>query len=137
MIVADANVILYALTPGEHTAAAREALERADGVAVPKLWRLEAANALTVIARRGLLTPEQATEVFARAARTFGPREHQTPPDAALGIALTSGLSAYDAEYVALAREIGCTLVTNDARLIREAPDVARPLIDVSSSTST
>lgn len=128
MIVSDANVILHALTPGDHTSSAREALERADGVAVPELWRLEVANALAVIVRRGLLEPEQATQVFAGAVRTFGPREHETRPDAALAVALTSGLSAYDAEYVALARELGCILVTNDTRVLREAPDVARPL---------
>ena len=48
-----ATVNLYALTSGEHTSTAREALERADGVAVPALWRLEVANALAVIVRRG------------------------------------------------------------------------------------
>lgn len=134
MIVADANVILYALTPGERTSAAREALERADGVAVPALWRLEVANAIAVIVRRGLLTAEQATEVFAGAVETFASREHETAPDAALHIALKSELSAYDAEYVALARELKCVLVTNDARVLREAADVARPLVDPSGS---
>lgn len=137
MIVADANVILYALTPGEHTSAAREALEQADGVAVPALWRLEVANALAVIARRGLLTPEQVINAFSGAVRTFGSREHETSPEAALEIALTSGLSAYDAEYVALARELRCTLVTNDSGILRKAPDVARSLGDPSSSAST
>jgi predicted nucleic acid-binding protein len=132
VIVADANVILYALTSGEHTSAARETLERADGVAVPKLWRLEVANARAVIVRRGLLTPEQSTEVFAGAVNTFASRERETAPDAALGIAMQSGLSAYD---VALARELGCTLVTHDARLLREASDVARPLVDPSNTT--
>lgn len=137
MIVADANVILYSLTRCEHTSTAREALEGADGVAVPPLWRLEVANALAVIVRRDLLTPEQATEAFAGAIRTFTNREHEVVHDAALRVALESGLSAYDAEYVALARELGCTLVTNDARILREAPDVARPLVDPSSTTST
>lgn len=50
---------------------------------------------------------------------------------------MDSGLSAYDAEYVALARELDCTLLTNDGRIVREAPDVARPLVDPSSSAST
>ena len=62
MIVADANVILYALTPGERTSSAREALEGADGVAVPRLWRLEVANALAVMVRRRLLTRKEATQ---------------------------------------------------------------------------
>ena len=137
MIVADANVILYALTQGEHTAAARKALEGEDGVAVPTLWRLEVANALAVILRRGLLTPEEATQAFTGALATFSSREHDVAPDAALRIALESNLSAYDSEYVALARQLGCTLVTNDRRIIREAADVARPLTDPADTTST
>lgn len=137
MIVADANVIVYALTEGEHTEAAREALEAADGVAVPTLWRLEVANALLLIGRHGLLTAEQVKAVFANAVETFASREHDVPPTAAVRIALETSLSAYDAEYVALARELGCGLVTNDARVIREAPDVARPLVGPSEVTST
>jgi len=132
VIGADANVILYALTPGEHTPAAREALEAADGVAVPALWRLEVANALAGIVRKGFLRPERAVEMFAGAISTFAPREHEVAPGAALQMALESNLSAYDSEYVALARELGCTLLTRDARILREAPDVARPLVDAS-----
>ncbi len=130
MIVADATVILYALTPGEHTAAARAALENEDAVAVPPLWRIEVANALAVITRRGLLTPEEATQAFTGALATFSSREQEVRPGASLHIALESGLSVYDSEYVALAREIGCTLLTNDRRIVREAPDVARSLVD-------
>ncbi len=137
MIVADANVILYALTPGEHTAAARQALEGADGIAVPPLWRLEVANALAVITRRGLLTAEKATQAFTGALATFSSREQEVAPDAALRIAMETALSAYDAEYVALARELGCPLLTNDGRIVREAPDVALPLVDDSNTAST
>jgi len=137
VIVADANVILYALTPGERTSSAREALEGADGVAVPRLWRLEVANALAVMVRRRLLTRKEATQAFAGALATFSSREHEVALDAALRIALESGLSAYDAEYVALARELGCPLLTNDGRIVREAPDVARPLVAPSNTAST
>jgi predicted nucleic acid-binding protein len=137
VIVADANTILYALTPGEHTEAARAALESADGVAVPALWRLEVANALAVITRRGLLTREQGSQAFTDALATFSSREHDVAPAAALSVALESNLSAYDAEYVALARELTCTLVTNDRRIIREASDVARPLTGPANRPST
>lgn len=136
MIVADANIILYALMTGERTAAAREALERADGVAVPPVWRLEVANALAVIVRRGLLSREQAEELFSGALAAFSSREHTTAPDAALRTALVSTLSSYDAEYVSLARALKCSLVTNDARILREAPDVALPLVHASEAAS-
>ncbi|MFW6313566.1 MAG: type II toxin-antitoxin system VapC family toxin, partial [Spirochaetota bacterium] len=79
----------------------------------------------------------EATKAFTGALATFSSREHEVAPDAALRIALESGLSAYDAEYVALARELGCTLLTNDGRIVREAPDVARQLVGPSSTAST
>ncbi|MFP4302783.1 MAG: type II toxin-antitoxin system VapC family toxin [Spirochaetaceae bacterium] len=128
MIVPDANVILYALTPNEHTSNAREAIEGADGVAVPALWRLEVANALAIIARRGLLSREQVTTTFTNAVETFVSHEHDVDPKTAFQITLETDLSAYDAEYVALARRLGCKLVTNDTGVLRKAPDVSRPL---------
>ena len=45
-----------------------------------------------------------------------------------LDVALECGLSAYDAELVALARTLEVTLVTLDASILRGAKDVAVPL---------
>lgn len=41
-----------------------------------------------------------------------------------------SGLTAYDAAYVALAEDLGLQLLTDDAEIIRVAPQVAVPLSD-------
>ena len=45
-----------------------------------------------------------------------------------LDIALESGLSTYDAEFVALARTLRVPLFTLDGKVLRKASDVAVPL---------
>jgi predicted nucleic acid-binding protein len=42
--------------------------------------------------------------------------------------ALDLGLSAYDAEFVVLARALGTPLVTEDHQILEAAPGVAVPL---------
>ncbi len=128
MIVVDANVIVYAITPCDLTGTARAVIESASGVIVPQLWRLEVANALAVIERKGLLSVEQATQVFADALGIFLIRERPVDPRQTFHEALATGLSAYDSEYVSLARKFRCRLVTNDRRLLNAVPDIAASL---------
>jgi predicted nucleic acid-binding protein len=45
-----------------------------------------------------------------------------------LQAASESRRSSYDCEFIALARELGVSLHTNDRKVLRGFPDVARPL---------
>lgn len=47
-----------------------------------------------------------------------------------LALAERSGCSAYDCEYVAVARRLDVALVTEDRRLLKAFPETARRLID-------
>ena len=49
------------------------------------------------------------------------------PGEVVIDIALEC-VTAYDAEFVALARLLGVPLVTMDSAILRGAPDVANPL---------
>ncbi len=61
-------------------------------------------------------------QAFTEALSTFVIREREVDPQRALDGALSSGLSAYDSEYVTLARELRCRLVTNDGRILKAVP---------------
>jgi hypothetical protein len=51
--------------------------------------------------------------------------EYDVDSPSVLGLAEASGCSAYDCEYVALAKKLGVRLVTLDQQIIRAFPEVA------------
>jgi predicted nucleic acid-binding protein len=51
--------------------------------------------------------------------------EHHVTSEAVLRLAMSSGCSAYDCEFVALAQDLGARLVTSDTELLRAFPGVA------------
>ena len=130
MIVVDANVMVYAVTDTGHTGRAREVLQSASAIAVPRLWRAESANALVTLARAGYLDPRAALSVYEQLLGAFVRSERDVDSMACARTALQEGLSAYDAEYVTLARNLGCRLVTNDGRLLSAVPDVTLSLAE-------
>lgn len=52
--------------------------------------------------------------------------EYSVGGERVLQLVATSPCSAYDCEYVALADELGVTLVTSDAQVLRHFPQVAQ-----------
>jgi predicted nucleic acid-binding protein len=101
-------------------AAVEEASLRAH---VPELVYAEIANALARYVRLALLTAAQAREVI----RTIGLLDvvrYRLAPlaETALVRAVASGISAYDACYLAIAEAADVVLVTADRRLAAVAP---------------
>jgi predicted nucleic acid-binding protein len=128
VIVADTNVITYLLLPTPMTAAA-ETLYRDDPEwAAPLLWRSELRNVLALYLRKGLLALDRAFAVQEEAERLMAGREFQVQSTGVLRLARDSGCSAYDCEFVAVARDLGCHLFTADQRLQTAFPDIARAL---------
>ena len=119
----DASVTLDAmLSPG-----GLEALAHLDLVSPPLMWS-EATSALREVTWRGLLGREAALVGLERLANA--PIEVRSPDTLhreAWSVAEELGWAkTYDAEYVALARVLGCSLLTRDARLKRTAERLIR-----------
>lgn len=93
-----------------------------DLVGPPLMWS-EARSTLRLRAWHGQVHPEDVEQM--RAAIESCPVDRREPPDlgeAAWRVADEMGWArTYDAEYVALARLLGCRLVTLDSRLRRGA----------------
>ena len=98
--------------------------------AAPVLWRSEFRNVLATQVRRRSLTLELATALQAEAEDLMAGREYQVPSADVLRIAAESGCSAYDCEYVLLARQINVPLVTSDQAMLAAFPGTAVPLAD-------
>lgn len=131
MIVVDTNIVAYLYLPGELTARAEALLELDADWAAPVLWRSEFRNILAGYMRRGTLTLAQACDLQAEAESLLAGGEHEVGSQQVLQLSRDSGCSAYDCEYVALARQLGTKLVTMDAQLLRAFPQNAVSLTTV------
>jgi predicted nucleic acid-binding protein len=63
--------------------------------------------------------------IWRAALERFAEGEEPVDGEAVLELAVEHGLSAYDAQYAALAQRLGVELVTEDRRLLRALPAVA------------
>jgi predicted nucleic acid-binding protein len=117
-LVIDASVAVAATA----TPLGFERLRAFDLIAPPLLW-IEAESVLHAMLWRGEVRADQALEMRARLrAAPITSDGTNTLPDASWALADEMGWAkTYDANYVALARLLGCRLVTLDARLRRGA----------------
>ena len=130
MIVVDSNVIAYCWINGDRTAIAHR-LRRSDpDWHAPVLWRSDLRNILAGYARDGSLGFDNARRVMAAAEAGLAGREHHLPSDRVFAVLERSRLSAYDAEYVALAEILAVPLITEDRAILAAFPERARSLVD-------
>lgn len=125
MIVVDTNTVAYLFLPGDHTESARAALRREPAWAAPLLWRSEMRNVLAVQLRQEHMSLPAAREVMTLAEALLAGREFAVESGRVLELAAASGRSAYDCEFVALARAIGTPLLTSDRQLLKVFPETA------------
>jgi predicted nucleic acid-binding protein len=118
VIVADTNLIAYFLLPGEHTAEAVAVFRKDPEWAAPLLWRSELRSVLAHYLRRNVLSLQQALETMADAETMLQGREYTLPSEPIIRLAAESPCSAYDCEFIALAEELGVSLVTSDAQVL-------------------
>ena len=132
MIVADTNLIVYAVTDGDRVSAADRVRGRDATWVAPPLWASEFRNTLVTYVRVGRLSSAEAHEVWT-AGRALV-RDVPVDPAAVLDAAFARGLTGYDAEFVALAEALAVPLVTDDRRVLAACPGVAVSLDDFDGS---
>jgi predicted nucleic acid-binding protein len=120
LIVADTNLIAYFLIPGAFTPEAEGVYQRDSDWIAPALWRSELMNALTLYIRRAQLTLDASVTIMERAERLMKDSGYKINPLRILRLAEQSGCAAYDCEFVALAQELGLTMVTSDRTIIEK-----------------
>jgi predicted nucleic acid-binding protein len=128
MIVVDANIIIYLVRECAFTPMARKVYAMDPCWMVPELWEAEVLNGFMREVRAGHLDLEHAIRASSNAATLLAGKVRKCDRAAVLRIADNSGLTAYDAYYVALARSLGVVVITEDGRILRNCPDVARSL---------
>ena len=124
----DTNVVAYLLLPGPQTAAAEALPEGHPTWAAPPLWRSEWRNVLCGYLRRGSLSLEQVISLQEQAETLVIGHEEPLQSEAVLQLAASSGCSAYDCEFVAVAQQLDAPLVTADRALLKAFPALTRSL---------
>ena len=112
MIVVDTNVLAYLYLPGEYTSAAEELLQQTPDWAAPVLWRSEFRNILAGCMRRKTISFEQANSLQREAESLLEGSEFEVDSLSVLELVRNSDCSAYDCEFVALAKKLDAKLVT-------------------------
>ena len=125
MIVVDTNLIAYLFIEGEHSEQAEKVLEKDSEWAVPLLWASEFRSVLVKCVRSGLVDMADAFRIMTEAESLMSGGEYAVVSADVLEIATISSCSAYDAEFVALARDLGSPLVTLDKAVLDAFPETA------------
>jgi predicted nucleic acid-binding protein len=126
--VVDASALVELLLQGERAAAVAQAV-RGTEMTAPDVVNPEVLSVLRRMEGTGELRPERARQAVADLLDA-PVRRFATLPLLPVVWELRGSVSAYDACYVALARALGCPLVTGDLRLTR-APGLGVPLLAV------
>lgn len=122
MIVADTNLIVYLFIAGDQTSLAQKVLRKDPQWIVPPLWQSEFRNVLAAYIRRGM-TLAQASQLMEDALQTLQERQILPSNEEVFALITETDCTAYDCEFVALARQLSIKLVTADKQLLEQFPD--------------
>jgi predicted nucleic acid-binding protein len=125
MIVVDSNVIGYLFVKSEWSNLAEAALAKDPFWLSPQLWRSEFRNVLTLYIRKHVLTLDESQRLMEKALKLMAGHEYAVVSSHVLQLAAQSTCTAYDCEFVALARDLTVPLVTVDKQILSQFPDTA------------
>ena len=136
MIVVDTNIIGYLYLSSERSGQAEQALLKDAEWVAPILWKSELRNVLAQYLRRGILSFADVVHIMDEATGLMDGREYEVTSMEVFELVRESKCSAYDCEFVALARNLKAPLVTVDKQILHEFPTIAISLDEFTGSKS-
>jgi predicted nucleic acid-binding protein len=130
VIVVDTNVLVYLWLRTHQTREVEQLYASDPEWIAPMLWRSEFRNAVLLYVRKEIMTFDQAMYAIEGAEEQMHNHERVVDARAVMQLAVDSGCSAYDCEFVALAEAVGVPLITSDRRVLERFPAIAQPLPD-------
>jgi predicted nucleic acid-binding protein len=125
LIVVDTNLVAYFFINGEHSGAAEKVFLKDSRWAAPLLWRSEFRSVVVKCLRKGFFVMDDAIRIIEEAESLLSGGEYAVASAGVLTLAGSSACSAYDGEFVVLARELDVPFVTLDKLLLESFPDAA------------
>ena len=130
MIIVDTNVITNLAMTSAHTEMAEQLLLQEPEWIAPSLWRSEFRNVLALYMRKSLINFEEALGIQAEMESFMQNGEFDVGSLDVLTLVNKSTCSAYDCEFVALAKSFDSKLVTMDKKVVNSFPGTAILLTD-------
>jgi predicted nucleic acid-binding protein len=121
VVLVDTNIRAYLLIEGDRTPAAQALYGRDSDWRSEAFIMVEFSNILATYVRTRGLTHKQGAELLAEA-QALMPTLTSVQHQQALDTATELGISAYDARFIAVARQMRVKLITEDAKLRAAAP---------------
>ena len=137
MIVVDSNV-LAARNMAHEKSLLAEQVNRRDPVWItPPLWRYEFQNILAKALWTKRMTVGAAVGVWRQVVEAMTENEHDPSPERVIDLTARYRITAYDANFIALAMEMGVPCVTEDGELQKKFPAIAVSMEDFTKSDRT
>ena len=118
VIVADTSLIASLLLPGPNNGIAEKVLRKDPEWVAPGLWRYEFMNVLATQVRVAGAPVDNAISYFEKAEEIVLPGPVEAPAAEVLRLAAERRLTAYDAQFLAMALTLDVTLVTFDRAIV-------------------
>ena len=125
MIVVDTNIIGYLYVSSERSIQAEGALLKDARWVAPVLWRSEFRNVLALYIRKNILSLDDAIRIMEEATALMQGNEYEVASLQVMQLVSESTCSAYDCEFVALAKDLDIHLVTVDKKILEQFPKYA------------
>ena len=122
MIIVDTNILIYLYIQGEHTSSVESLIQVDCTWAAPLLWRSEFRNVLALYIRKKIISLQQALDIIDQAENLMLDNEYQPSSEIVLNLVNTSNCSAYDCEFVSLAKQLDVPMITQDKKILAAFP---------------
>ncbi|MBN1302428.1 MAG: type II toxin-antitoxin system VapC family toxin [Melioribacteraceae bacterium] len=131
MLVVDTNVIVHYWLKSYLNSNAERLLESDAEWIVPFLWRSEFRSVLAFYIRKNLIDTDTALQIINLAETSFIGKEYLIESKEVIELVNTTKCSAYDCEFVCLAKNFNTKLVTSDKQILSEFPNLTIDLKSV------
>lgn len=125
MIVVDTNIVIYLFVSNTQTEYASATMTKDSDWFVPSIWQSEFRNALLTYVRHKIIDLPQAKQLMNQALTLLEAYTYAPNSELVMDLAIASGCSAYDTEFVALAKLLNLQLITADKKILHEFPETA------------
>jgi len=130
MIVVDTSIIAHLWIPSQYSDLTKQLLTIDRDWISPYLWKSEFRNVVFKYLRKDLIEKNKALEITSFAEEFMLHREYEVPSKEIVSLGINSKLSAYDCEFVCLAKLKDVNLITLDREISKEFPKIAHYLPD-------